>query len=310
MSPASPGRLAYIFLCSSALMWGGNAVAGRLAVGHIPPMTLTAARWTVAFIVILAIGWPNARRQWAEMRRGLPVLFALGAVGFAAFNLALYNALQYTTAINVTIEQAAMPVVIFVANFALFRMRAGPIQILGFLVSLVGVAITASGGDLTRLAGLEINRGDAIMLIAVLAYGLYTVALRYKPALDWQTVMIAMTFSAMVISWPFAIWEHASGAGFAPDLTGIGVAAYTALFPSILAQIFYLRGVEMIGSNRAGLFINLVPVFGTMLAIALLGEMFHPYHAVALVMVIGGIALAERGAGKLAALAAQGKSGR
>jgi drug/metabolite transporter (DMT)-like permease len=310
MTAAPSSRIAYAFLIFTALFWGGNAVAGKLAVGHIAPMTLTAVRWTVAFAVILAIGWPNTRRQWPELKRSMTVLFPLGAVGFSLFNLALYSALQYTSAINVTIEQAAMPLVIFATNFVLFGMRVGPIQILGFLLSVVGVMVTASGGDIARLAGLEINRGDAIMIFAVLAYGGYTVALRYKPALDWQTVMVGMAFSAMVVAWPFAIWENVYGGGYMPDLTGLGVAAYTAIFPSILSQVFYIRGIDMIGSNRAGLFINLVPVFGTMLAIVILGETFHLYHAVALAMVIGGIGLSERGAGRTARLKGTSKSGR
>jgi drug/metabolite transporter (DMT)-like permease len=304
MAALSASRAAYLLLTATALFWGGNAVAGKLAVGHIPPMTLTAVRWTMAFVVILAIGLPHLKKEWPRARRSLPVMLALGAAGFSLFNLALYSALQHTSAINVTIEQSGMPMVIFIANFALFGMRVGPVQVFGFLLSLVGVAVTASGGDLARLAALDINRGDAIMLIAILAYGGYTVALRYKPAVKWQTLMIVMSFSGMVTSWPFALWEQQSATAFLPDMTGFAVAAYTAIFPSILAQVFYMRGLELIGSNRAGLFINLVPVFGTLLAILILGEQFHPYHALALSLVIGGIWLSERSAGRTS------KSGR
>jgi len=310
MSTPSASRLAYLLLAATALFWGGNAVAGKLAVGHIPPMTLTAVRWTMAFLVILAIGFPQFRKEWPQAKKALPLLLALGAAGFSIFNLTLYSALKYTSAINVTIEQSGMPAIIFVANFLLFGMRAGPVQILGFILSIVGVAVVASGGDPARLAALDINRGDAIMLIAVIAYGGYSVALRYKPALDWRTLMVVMAFSAMVTSWPFALWEQQSASGYAPDMTGLAVAAYTAVFPSILSQVFYIRGVDLIGSNRAGLFINLVPVFGTLLAIVILGERFHLFHAVALALVIGGIWLTERGAGKSAKTVKANKSGR
>ena len=295
MPPASTNRLAYLFLLFTTLFWGGNAIAGKLAVGHIPPMTLTALRWTVAFAIMSVIGFPALRRQWPEVRRNLPVMLMLGAVGFTIFNIALYSALKYTSAINVTIEQSGMPLVIFAANFALFGMRVGPIQLLGFVLSIIGVAITVSGGDLARFATLEINRGDAIMVLAVLAYGGYTVALRYKPALDWRPLMIVMSFSATLTAWPFAIWEQMSETGYAPDLTGYAIVIYTVIFPSILSQVFYMRGVELIGPNRASLFINLVPVFGTLLAIVILGERFHLFHAMALAMVIGGIWLAEHG---------------
>lgn len=310
MPSEKASRLAYILLSATALFWGGNAVAGKLAVGHIPPMTLTAVRWTMAFLVILAIGLPKLREEWAQVRRSLPLLLALGATGFAIFNLALYSALQHTSAINVTIEQSGLPMVIFLANFLLFGMRVGPVQILGFLLSLAGVAITASGGDIARLAALDINRGDAIMLIAIVAYGGYSVALRYKPAINWQSMMVVMAFSAMVTSWPFALWEQQTAAGYMPDMTGFAAAAYTAIFPSILSQVFYIRGVDLIGSNRAGLFINLVPVFGTLLAIVILGERFHLFHAVALALVISGIWLAEHGAGKTTNVGKTSKSGR
>lgn len=294
MPPASANRLAYTFLIFTTLFWGGNAVAGKLAVGHIPPMTLTFSRWVVAFAVIVTIGFPRLKAEWQTVRPYLPRLFAYGAVGFAFFNITLYTAVQYTSAINVAIEQAGMPMLVFLANFILFRIAVRPGQIFGFLLSLVGVATVASHGEIARLLDLSINRGDAIMLLAVLAYGSYTVAIRFKPQIHWQTLMTVMSFAAMITALPFAIWEQQWGGGSMPDARGLAIAAYTAIFPSILAQVFYIRGVELIGSNRTGLFINLVPVFGTLLAITLAGERFHVYHAIAMVLVIGGIWLAER----------------
>lgn len=296
MPSALQSRAAYLILTATAVFWGGNAVAGKFAVGHIAPMTLNATRWSIAFVIILAIGWRAFRRDWPTVRAHLPVLLSLGAVGFSLFNMALYSAAQYTSAVNITIVQAGIPLFVFIANFALFRIRVGTAQMLGFAVSLAGVAVVTSGGDLSRLAALEINRGDAITLIAVGAYGVYTVALRYRPALDWRSTMVAMGFAAMLVAWPLAIFEQVRIGGQFPDLRGFAAAGYTAIFPSILAQVFYMRGVEMIGSNRAGLFINLVPVFGTVLAIVVLRERLHLFHAVAMSLVIVGIALAETGA--------------
>lgn len=296
MQTTTQSRAAYLLLTATAIFWGGNAVAGKFAVGHIPPMTLTAVRWTMAFLVIVAIGWPSFRREWPVIRAHLWVLLGLGAIGFSLFNMALYSAAQYTSAVNITIMQAGIPLFVFVTNFALFRIKVGTAQILGFIVSLAGVAVVTSAGDLARLAAMEINRGDAITLIAVAAYGVYTVALRYRPALDWRSTMVVMGFAAMVAAWPFALWEQVTIGGQMPDLPGFAAAAYTAIFPSIVSQVFYMRGVELIGSNRAGLFINLVPVFGTILAIAVLRERLHIFHAVALALVVIGIGLAEMGA--------------
>ena len=294
-------RNAYLLLILTTLFWGGNAIAGKLAVGHISPMLLTTLRWALAVLVITAIGLPQLRRDWSVVKRNLPLLFLLGTAGFTMFNAAMYSALTFTTAINVSIEQAGMPMFIFLANFLLYRMGVSPGQIVGFTLSLVGVALTASHGDLTRLAELDVNFGDALMLAAIVLYGGYTVALRYKPAIHWKSLMLVMCFAAFLSSIPFAAWEITTERVTWPDTRGWMIVVYTAILPSIASQAFYMRGVELIGANRAGLFINLVPIFGTLLSILILGEAFHLYHAIALVMVLGGIWLAEQSGRKRAA---------
>lgn len=286
---------AYVFLTITAMSWGGNAVAGKLAVGHISPMLLTSVRWGLALVVLLGFALPQVRRDLPVIRRHLPLLIAYGVFGFAFFNILLYSALEYTTAINVAIEQAGMPMVIFLANFLLFRIKASPAQIIGFALTLAGVAITASSGSLERLIGLQLGRGDALMLLAVLFYGGYTVALRYKPTLHWQSMISVMAASAFLTSLPFTAFEAASGSVIWPDTQGWLVAAFTAVFPSLVAQVMFIKGNEIIGSNRAGVFINLVPIFGTLLSVMILGERLQLYHVVALGLVLGGIWLAERG---------------
>ncbi|AKH99184.1 putative permease, DMT superfamily [Hoeflea sp. IMCC20628] len=285
---------AYLFLTITAMSWGGNAVAGKLAVGHISPMLLTSARWGLAVLILLTFALPQVRRDIKVIRANLPLLVTYGVFGFACFNLLLYSAVEYTTAINVAIEQAGMPMVIFLANFILFRIKVTPAQIIGFLLTLAGITITASGGSLERLIGLELNRGDALMLLAVLFYGGYTVALRYKPVLHWQSMIAVMAASAFVVSLPFAAYEVASETVIWPDMLGWLVIAFTAVFPSLVSQVLFIKGNEIIGSNRAGIFINLVPIFGTLLSVMILGETLHLYHVIALVLVFTGIGLAER----------------
>lgn len=291
---------AYALLLATMIFWGGNAIAGKLAVGHVSPMLLTMARWGLAFVILLVLGWPRLREDWNVVRKHVLLLSALGMVGFTVFNIALYCALLYTTAINVSIEQAGMPMLIFLANFLLFRQHVSAAQIAGVVISVAGIALTASHGDPMRLVALDVNFGDALMLLAAILYAAYTVALRFKPRLHWQSLMIMLTGSAFVTSIPFVAGEFAYGAGILPDTRGWMVIVYTVIFPSILGQMFYIRGVELIGANRAGLFINLVPIFGTLLSILLLGESFHLYHAVALLMVLGGIGMAEHSGRKMA----------
>ncbi len=286
-------RNAYMLLVLTALFWGANAVAGKLAVGHVSPMLLTTLRWGLAMAILLAIGRTRLKHDWPVVRRHLWLLIALGGLGFTVFNMALYTALIHTTAINASIEQAGTPMVIFAANFLLFRLRVTWAQIAGFLLSMAGVILTATHGQPLGLLGLEVNIGDALMLVAVLVYAVYTVMLRLKPAIHWQSLMIMLTGAAFVTSIPALVFEHWSGSMIVPDARGWAIVIFTVVFPSVLAQAFYIRGVELISANRAGLFFNLVPIFGLLLSIAILGEDFHLYHAVAMVLVLGGIWLAE-----------------
>jgi drug/metabolite transporter (DMT)-like permease len=286
---------AYLYLVLATLCWGGNAVAGKLAVGHISPMMLTFLRWFFAVAIIFAISLPQLVRDWPVARKHLPVLAFFGIVGFTTFNATLYTALKYTTAINVTIEQAAIPMLIFLFNFALFRMRVSWAQIGGFSLTLLGVALTASHGDLMSLLQLELNFGDALMIIALLAYAVYTVSLRWKPPVHWRTLMALPAMFALLTSLPLVGWEVSNGTAIWPDRQGWVIAVYTAVFASLVAQTLYVFGVEGIGANRAGLFINLIPVFGTLLSVAILGEDLQLFHVIALVLALSGIAIAERG---------------
>ncbi|MDQ1196460.1 drug/metabolite transporter (DMT)-like permease [Rhizobium sp. SORGH_AS 787] len=285
---------AYLVLTIAALCWGGNAVAGKLAVGHISPMVLTFLRWVVAVAIIVSISLPQLVRDWPVVKKRLPYFLTLGTVGYTCFNAALYTALKYTTAINAAVIQAVIPAVIFVFNFALFRTKVLAVQIIGFILTIFGVALLASRGDLMSLIRLEFNPGDAIMLLAVLAYAIYTVILRWKPAVDWRTLMAIPAMAALLTSIPLMGWEVLSEQAIWPEAKGWAIVLYTALFPSLVAQIFFIKGVEEIGPNRAGLFINLIPVFGTFLSVMIIGETLHLYQIVALLLALGGIAVAER----------------
>lgn len=285
---------AYFFLTIAALCWGGNAVVGKLAIGHVSPMMLTLWRWAFACAIIFAISIPQLKKDWPVARQHLPLLFTLGAIGYTLFNVLLYSAVHYTTAINATIEQAAIPFLIFLANLILFRIRISIAQVLGFSLTLVGVALTASHGDLKSLLALEMNFGDVLMLGAIVGYAAYTILLRWRPPIDWRTLMAIPALAALICTIPLVGWEISRGTAIWPDQYGWLAVLYTALFASLVAQIFYVQGIVHIGANRAGLFINLVPVFGTLLSVIILGEELAAFHVIALVLALGGIAIAER----------------
>ncbi len=290
----SPTLLAYMLLSLTALIWGCNSVAGKAAVGHISPLLLTALRWALAFGIALAISIPQIRRDWPVLVRQWYIPVLLGAIGYAGFNGFLYSSLQHTSAINALILQAGVPAMIFIVNFAVFHVKVQPAQILGFFITLAGVLVTAARGDLEVLVGLTLNRGDLLMLGGVLVYALYTVGLRWKPAIHWKSMITFAFAGALVASLPMSIMEFQQGDTQWPDVNGWAMVIFAGIFPSLVSQTLYIRGVELIGANRAGLFVNMVPIFGTLLSVFVLGEALQTYHIVGLALVLGGIAFAER----------------
>jgi len=268
-------------------------VAGRLAVGHVAPFTLNLLRWLLMFLLIAPFALKHVRRDWAIIREHLWFMLFLGATGFTGFAAILYKAVEYTSAVNVSIEQAGIPMLIIILNFVLFRLKATWLQIVGFAISLVGVALTATHGELGRLAQLDLNFGDALMLLAISCYALYTALLRLRPQVHWLTTATVFSFGALLAAIPFFYWEHAQSNAYFPDTLGWLIVLFITVFPSVLSQMFFIRGTELIGSNRAGLFVNLIPVFGTLLSVVIIGEALHIYHVLALVLVLIGITVAE-----------------
>lgn len=291
----SPTAKAYLFLVITGLGWAANAVVGKFAVGHVGPMTLTLGRWAIALAIIVIISLPEIKADWPEIKKNWLVCFVFSGLGFTVFNALLYTALLHTSAINVVIEQAGIPGLIFLGNYLLFRIKLGVGQIVGYLITLLGVAVTASNGSLQTILDLGFNHGDLLMLLASVIYASYTISLRYKPNIHWKSMFAASAFGALVAAVPLFAWEASSADFIVPDLIGWGAILFTALAPSLASQILYVRGIELIGSNRASLFINTIPVFGTLLAVIFLREPLLGFHVIALALVITGIAIAERG---------------
>ncbi len=289
----------YLLLVATALFWAGNAIAGKYAVGHVSPFMLTALRWVVATAILLPMALPYLKRDAAIIRKHWLFLLLMGGVGYSVFNFFLYTALKHTTAINVAIEQSAMPLFIFIANFLIYRARISPLQALGYSLTVAGVVITATYGDPLALIASgslgELNRGDVYMLAASLIYGCYSVGLRAKPEMHGVSFFACMVVGALLFAAPGAVFEAAIAESIFPvTRQGWLVVIYAGVFPSLLSQFFFMRGVEVLGANSAGLFINLVPVFAAVMAVVLLGEDFRAYHGLAFFLVVGGVLIAQR----------------
>lgn len=284
----------YLLLILTTFFWGGNAVAGKLAVGEISFAALTFFRWLVAFLLLLPFAWPHILNDREQIKRSSGVLFVLGGLGFAGFNLMMYWALTYTSVVNVVIEQASIPALVMLINFVVFRQSVPFWQPVGLVLTLLGVVLTVSQGNPFSLLTSGVNQGDAIMMIAALCYVGYSLGLAWKPAIHWLSFMLFLCGSAVVVSgvvWSYEVFTQ----GFHwPSRAALLLILYTGVFPSLVSQLFYARGVELIGANRASLFINMVPIFGSILAIFLLGEAFRWFHMAGLLFVVGGIVLAEQ----------------
>lgn len=286
---------AYLLLIATTLTWGGNAVASRLAVGHISPMALTSLRWVFVCAVLPILLRHELRRHWPALWASRWRIIVLGTVGFTGFNALMYAAAYSTTAINIGLMQGAIPAVVLLGAFLAYRTPVTPIQIVGVTVTILGVVVTASGGSLATLAAFQFVPGDLFMIAACVLYAAYTVAIRNRPPVPALVFFTAMALAACVASLPMLAAEVVSGQIVWPDLRGWLILGFVVLGPSLLSQLFFLRAVELIGPGRAGVFVNLVPVFAPLLAVLILGERVGLHHAVALVLVLGGIAIAERG---------------
>ncbi|MHB2166857.1 DMT family transporter [Alsobacter sp. R-9] len=284
----------YVLLCLTMLMWGGNAVAGRLAVGEVSPMVITFGRWFIACSALLLIAGREIRAEIVALPPYWKRIVVMGMLGFTGFNALFYEAAHYTSAVNLTIFQGAIPVFVLIGALLLYRTPVTPLQIIGMLVTTAGVLVLASRGELAVLLGLSFNIGDVWMLIACVLYAGYTVALRQRPPVSGLTLFAAMAIVAILSAMPLLAVEAARGEMQLPTLKGLFVVAYVGLFPSLFSQLFFMRGVELIGPGRAGLFVNLVPVFGSFLAVVILREPFGLHSGVALALVLGGIWIAER----------------
>jgi drug/metabolite transporter (DMT)-like permease len=284
----------YLLLSLTSLFWAGNTVLGRFVAGHVPPITLAFIRWGGAFLVLLPFAAPHLVRDWPTIRKHAGMMTLLALTGFSAYNTMAYYGLQYTTAINGLLLQSVGPLCVAIWTFALFGDRLTLRQAGGICVSLTGVIVIVCRGSLSVLLGFSFNRGDVWFLIALLIYGFYTAVLRKRPVMHPFSFLAAGMGWGAVLLLPAVAWEIASGRTIVFDAESVASFAYVCIFPSLLGYLFLNRGIELIGANRAAPFMHLVPVFGSVLAIVLLGERFELYHAVGYALVFAGITIATR----------------
>lgn len=284
---------AWLLLSGAMLLWAANAVAARMAVGQISPMMLVSLRWLIVFLV-LAIAMPlrigaNFRVLWE--RRWL--ILALATFGLTGFNVLLYSAAHWTSAVDMMLLQSLIPVLVLAGAVA-GGARTCPMQIGGIALTCIGVVIVATCGHPLEILSLSVNKGDLLILLGCLFTAWYTLTLRKRPKVSAVVFFAALAVAAFIISLPLLAWEVVQGDAYMPTALGWGVMLFTAVGPALCAQVFYLRAVQLIGAVRVGPYNNLVPIFGALLGVGLIGETFAFYHAAGLVLALGGVGLCER----------------
>ncbi len=218
----------------------------------------------------------------------------MGMMGFTAFNALLYVAAYTTSAVNIGIIQGSIPIFVLLGTLIWHQAIASALQWVGVFVTVLGVCIVATQGELAKIASMAMSGGDYLMVIACILYAGYALGLRKYPTIPALSLFAVVAAAALITSIPLAFYEYFQGDYQSPSAFGWVVVGLVTLGPSFIAQICFIQGVTDIGPGRAGIFINLVPVFAALLAVSIIAEPFFPYHGVALLLVVSGIGLAER----------------
>jgi drug/metabolite transporter (DMT)-like permease len=285
----------YLLLTLTPLFWAVNWIIGRALHQDVPPMAMTFFRWLFAVVILAPFALPHVLRQRTLIRRNWRRLLLLGVVGIGSHNALAYLGLNYTTATNGVILNSFIPVMIIAIAWIFLRQRLTGAQLAGVTISLAGVLTILSGGSLAALAEFRLNGGDLLVILSMAMWSTYTILLRWRPA---GLHMLSFLFTIAVIGdafmLPFWLGEQALGYRMTWSWQVFAALASVALFSSVLAYIFWNRGVEEVGPQVAGLFVHLMPVFGVLLAWLFLGERLALFHVAGIGLILAGIGITSR----------------
>lgn len=287
------GDNAHLLLILAVTFWAGNFLIGRAVRADVPPVALAMFRWAGATLFLAPFAARDAWRQRRVLIEHGGMLLLLSFAGVTVFNTLIYLGLQTTIALNAFLLQALMPVAIVAMGVVLFGERIGAVQGLGLAVSLAGASWVIVEGRPARLASLQVGTGDLLVFVAVGFYAAYSVLLRRRPPVRGVTFAFVTFLLGAAMLTPFWLLE-AAVRPFEPNLVASAAIAYVTVFPSILSYLAFNRGVALIGSARAGVYLHLMPVLGGLGAVTILGEAFRTHHAVGVLAVAAGIVMAAR----------------
>ncbi|MCV6575778.1 MAG: DMT family transporter [Cohaesibacter sp.] len=283
---------AFLYLIFATCAWAGNIIIGRAIRADLPPLGLSFWRWTVAFLILLPFTWGLIRQSLPVLKREWKLLLLMSITAMAIFHPFQYIAVQTTTAINATLILSTCPAVVVVLSRVILKNPVSPFQALGILLAFGGVVVVMSKADWAILASLTFSKGDVWMLGAALAWSIYSISLKYKPEdLDGYVLLATTAFLGACLLLPFYLWESFNGWPMPLTAQAFGTIGYISIVASLLAYLAFNQGLAILGPARAGIMLNLIPVWATLLAILLLGEQFETYHLYGLLLIALGILL-------------------
>lgn len=276
-----------LLLVLATVLWGGNFVIGRAVSGDIPPITLALFRWTVALFVFYPIIAKKLKNDWPKLKQNYKAVIIMAVTGVAAFNTLVYIGVQHTTSINASLMNSTTPIMIYILSFIFLKDRLNWKQIIGTFISLIGVLFILTGGSINQLLSMQFNKGDLIVLIAVLCWAIYSIVVKRNAGkLPGDTTFFATIVLGIIILLPFASYElTTTSATINWSASTILAILYVGTFASIVAFLSWNKGVIAIGANRASIFLNFIPLFATLFAVLFINE------TPVITQLIGGIAI-------------------
>ena len=287
---------AYLFLTLAALFWSGNFIVGKAASTYeIPPFSLNFYRWFFAFLILFPFTYKEVINKKDYVFENLGLFIILGITSITIFNSIVYYSLYYTQVISGILMISTIPVwILFFASFLKIE-KTNLFQILGVILSLTGVLFIVTKADIQLIKELEFNKGDLSMVIGMLSWAIYSALLRKKTHPISQLALLEMIIiCGFIFLVPIYFIEMSIGNKIVLGLPFVLTLSYVVLFPGIFAFLFWIKGIDIIGANRSGVFLHLMTIFGALMAILILGEKFMFYHFLGAIFIIAGITLSNK----------------
>ncbi len=292
----SKNYLAYTFLIFATLFWSGNFIVGKFATLYeVPPMSLNVLRWISVWIILLPFTYKEILGNLVYIKKKILVIGFMGVITISLFNSVVYYALNYTQIINAVLVLAAIPAATIFLSSIMKIEKTNLFQILGLVLSIIGIGAIISNGEVERILSLSFNKGDLWMIVCVLSWSLYTTLLKKNKFKFSQFTLIQLMVSVgLLFLIPQYFYEQSIGLEVRYNKAFFLILFYVVMFPAIAAYYFWQKGIEIIGPNRSSMFIQLMPLFSAVMAIIIFDEKFELYHFAGAAFVVSGIYLSNK----------------